>query len=84
MKICASAGIQSATPCFPACRFNHSAIQTVNGMLLKLLHYIFMLLSLNTYDNASMKLVMVWFVYVGHQISSATSLISRKLLDIKF
>ena len=36
-----SPGIEPATPCFPACRSNHSARGTVNDMLLKLLHYFF-------------------------------------------
>ena len=45
------------------CRSNHKAMGTANGMLLKLLQYVFTLLSLNTCDNASMKLIMEWFVH---------------------
>ena len=41
MKIYAYAGIEPATPCFPACRSNHSTIGTVNDMLLKLLHFFY-------------------------------------------
>ena len=52
-------GIEPATPCFPAYRSNHSAIGTVNDMLLKLKHSFFTLLSINTCDNANMKLILV-------------------------
>ena len=33
--------IEPANPCFPVCRFNHSAIGIDNNMLLELLHYFF-------------------------------------------
>ena len=44
------------------CRSYHKAIGIANGMLLKRLHYVFTI-SLHTCDNASMKLLMEWFVH---------------------
>ena len=41
MKICASAGIEPAAPCFPARHSNHPAIGQVEKLLLKLLVYFF-------------------------------------------
>ena len=55
-------GIEPATPCFPACRSNHSDIKTVNNVFLKLLQYVFTLLSNNTFDNVCMKLILVRYV----------------------
>ena len=49
-------GIKPASPCFPACRSNHSTIGRANDML-KLLHYIISLQSINTCDNASTKCI---------------------------
>ena len=56
-------GIEQASPCFPACLSNHSAIGTVNDMLLSFLHYVFTLPSLNTCVYASMKFIMERFVH---------------------
>ena len=52
-------GIKPTTPCFPVCRSNHSAIGTFNDILLKLLQYVFTLLSINTIGNACKKLIFV-------------------------
>ena len=58
--LCLRPGIEPTTPCFPMCRrSNHSAIGTVNGVLSKFLHYFFTLLSIETRNNACMKLMLV-------------------------
>ena len=58
-KYACSPGIEPATPCFPARRSNHSAIEAVNDLLLKLLVYLSTLLSIDTCDNTCMKLILV-------------------------
>ena len=52
-------GFEPAIPFFPARHSNQSAIETVNDLLLKLLVNLFTLLSINTCDSASMKMIMV-------------------------
>ena len=54
-------GIEQATLRFPARRSNHSATLPFIDMLLKLFRYFWILI--NMCDNASMKLIMVWFVH---------------------